>query len=248
LGSRSIFARCIRFCARHSCRASISLLAILQTACSKQPGTVLSHELVFQLKDSVNGAQQLYFRQPPALSQASVLIVGVGRGQASRFSADGDSPQPGFRQLGEAHHYSLWPKSGTAIYWRPLTSGDQLPRMWVTTPVEDEITAVTLAVEGNHIQDFSWVEQPEGWSTESASVVTTGKATLVAFWWGDADVGGRKLAFPGNGFARVEAILESGALVQCAVAVRQVDKAGRYAVTWHAYPKQGAQLWLIAIQ
>jgi hypothetical protein len=46
----------------------------------------------------------------------------------------------------------------------------------------------------------------------------------------------------------VDAVLESGALVQCAVVVRHVTEAGRYDVTWHAYPEQGAQLWLVAVE
>ena len=92
----------------------------------------------------------------------------------------------------------------------------------------------------------------QGWSVAeltSGSVVTTGPATLVAVWWGDAYIY-RMTAVPDNGFKVIERFLElppsSG--VQCAVAVRQVDRAGTYRVTWTGTPAQGAILWLFAFQ
>lgn len=83
----------------------------------------------------------------------------------------------------------------------------------------------------------------------SDSVTTTGPATLVAVWWGDAFVY-KMTAVPDNGFRVIERFLQlppqSG--VQCAVAVRQVDRAGTWRVTWHGSPAQGAILWLFAFQ
>ncbi len=83
----------------------------------------------------------------------------------------------------------------------------------------------------------------------SGSVTTTGPATLVAVWWGDAYVY-RMTAVPNNGFKVIDRFLElppnSG--VQCAVAVKQVDRAGTYQVTWSGAPAQGAILWLFAFQ
>lgn len=70
----------------------------------------------------------------------------------------------------------------------------------------------------------------------------------MAFWWGDAGVDDDKTAVPDGGFTVVESILQAGALVQCAVAVREVAAAGTYHVTWTATPVQGAQLWLVAVQ
>jgi hypothetical protein len=79
-------------------------------------------------------------------------------------------------------------------------------------------------------------------------VTTTGPATLVAFWWGDADVADDKTAVPSDGFQVVDALLLEGALVQCAVATREVGAAGTYSVTWTATPLQGAQLYLVAVE
>ncbi|MCX7514608.1 hypothetical protein [Frateuria sp. STR12] len=83
----------------------------------------------------------------------------------------------------------------------------------------------------------------------SGEVTTTGPATLVAVWWGDAYVY-RMTAVPDQGFKVIERFLDlppsSG--VQCAVAVRQVDRAGTWRVTWRGAPAQGAILWLFAFQ
>ena len=83
----------------------------------------------------------------------------------------------------------------------------------------------------------------------SDSVTTTGPATLVAVWWGDAGVK-RMTVRPDNGFTLIDSYLtlpdNSG--VQCAVAVRQVDAAGTYHVSWVGSPIQGAILWLFAFQ
>ena len=79
---------------------------------------------------------------------------------------------------------------------------------------------------GTKIQDFAWNEVPAGKPLISSKVITTGPATLVAFWWGDAGVKHDKKAYPGEGFKLIDAVLESGALVQCAVAVKHVTEAG----------------------
>jgi hypothetical protein len=83
----------------------------------------------------------------------------------------------------------------------------------------------------------------------SASVTTTGPATLVAVWWGDGRMLNMK-AVPGDGFQVIERYVDlppdSG--VQCAVAVRQVAGPGTYHVTWTVTPAQGAILWLFAFQ
>lgn len=83
----------------------------------------------------------------------------------------------------------------------------------------------------------------------SGKVTTTGPATLVAVWLGDAYIYSMT-AVPDDGFKVIDSYLHlppnSG--VQCAVAVRQVDAAGTYSVTWSGSPAQGAILWLFAFQ
>jgi hypothetical protein len=106
-------------------------------------------------------------------------------------------------------------------------------------------------VGASKIADFQWnevVQPADPIAVTSNRVTTTGPATLVAFWWGDAPEPGDKTAVPNNGFMVVDSILKQGALIQCAVAVKNVPGAGTYDVTWEATPVQGAQLWLVAVE
>ena len=103
-------------------------------------------------------------------------------------------------------------------------------------------------MNGSVIQDSRWNEVPAGNALTSRSVTTTGPALLVGFWWGDADGSVDQTAEPNNGFLVTDSILQEGELVQCAVATRAVSAAGSYDVTWTATPRQGAQLWLVAVQ
>ena len=99
------------------------------------------------------------------------------------------------------------------------------------------------------IQDVVWNYPAAGSQVTSGEVTTTGPATLVALWWGDAFVL-HQTAVPDNGFSVIESFLDlpPDSAVQCAVAYRQVDAAGTYHVTWTQAPQQGAVLYLIALQ
>ncbi|HET6554383.1 MAG TPA: hypothetical protein VFG49_12700 [Dyella sp.] len=83
----------------------------------------------------------------------------------------------------------------------------------------------------------------------SGTVTTTGPATLVAVWLGDAYVYSMT-AVPGDGFKVIDSylMLPPSSAVQGAVAVKQVNAAGTYSVTWTGTPAQGAILWLFAFQ
>lgn len=83
----------------------------------------------------------------------------------------------------------------------------------------------------------------------SGQVVTTGPATLVAVWWGDSRALSMSAA-PGDGFKVIDQLLQlpPNSAVQCVVAVKQVDRAGRWDVSWSGSPAQGAILWLFAFQ
>lgn len=183
-------------------------------------------------------------------SSGSVLIASVGRGQIGAHAQPSDNlGNPPFTQLGTSHTYAQWPSSGTAAYALTSAVGGPNHVLSVSTPADDEITfAVVEVTNGTTVSDYQWNEVPAGAPLTSRAVTTTGPATLVAFWWGDAGVESEKTATPNNGFMVVDAILEAGALVQCAVATRAVAEAGSYDVTWAATPTQGAQLWLIAVQ
>ena len=217
------------------------------------------HALVFQRMKG--GLAEL---KTPPLSiarEGSILVVSVGRGQIAAFEAPMDNiNETAYPQIGRAHAYTRWPNSGTALY--ALTDGrggdDQV--ISVRTPPADEITMAAVEVFGSHVEDVSWNEDREPpifWSLRrklfsnrsmtSEPVETSGPATLIAFWWGDASSAHVKTAEPDQGFVVIDSLLEEGSLVQCAVAVKHVDQAGRYDVTWTATPIQGAQMWLVAV-
>lgn len=181
-------------------------------------------------------------------TQNSTMVVSVGRGNRFIFAAPTDNKGNGnYQELG-VHSYSRWQDSGTGLYVFPAMAGGSGHVVRNSTTSDDEITlAAVEVINGTRVQQFVWSEETSA-PLKSKSVTTTGPATLVAFWWGDADVNGNKTAVPNNGFTVIESILQSGALVQCAVAVKNVAEAGTYDVTWTATPAQGAQLWLIAIE
>jgi len=99
------------------------------------------------------------------------------------------------------------------------------------------------------LQDVAANYPPPGSTVTSDNVKTTGPATLIAVWWGDAP-SKDNTAEPGDGFTVIESLvkLPEGSAVQCVVAYKEVDQAGTYNVTWTHTPEQSAPLWLFAFQ
>jgi hypothetical protein len=225
------------------------VLSALQTACSQlsSPEGLVSHGLVYQ-RLHAGGRTELEVGPLATDSRGSLVIASGGRGDASAFAAPTYGGGKPLLQLGAMHPYALWPHSGTALYALGLDAGSAAVRIRNSTPSTDEMTLAAVVVRGTRIADFSWTEAPVARRYTSLPVKTSGPATLIAFWWGDAGEGGRKLAMPGRGYRVIDSLLAPGALVQCAVAIRRVDKAGSYDVTWTAFPRQGAQLWLVAVE
>jgi len=83
----------------------------------------------------------------------------------------------------------------------------------------------------------------------AGKVRTEGPATLIAIWGGDSSEL-KHTAMPSDGFRVIDAYLNLGPTsgVQVAVAVKQVDRAGTYSVSWNATPEQGAACYLIAVE
>lgn len=179
----------------------------------------------------------------------STLLVCVGRGLLAA-SVPTDNAGNTFAPLGVPHTYTLWPSSGTGLYGCVQARGRGGHVVTAEKPkVTDETTLSVVEITGGGVvRDVQWREVLSGRPLTSARITTTGPALLVAWWWGDAGVDLDKTAVPDNGFTVIDSVLASGALVQCAVAVRQVGAAGTYNLTWTSTPRQGAQLWLAAVQ
>jgi hypothetical protein len=192
-------------------------------------------------------------------TSGSTIVVAVGRGDKTLFALPTDNKGNAlYQQQGAVHSYDpLYPESGTALY--ALTSAKGGADFQVITPTGmnskgqgDEITlAAVEVIEGTKIQQFTWNEV-SGAPLTSNSVTTTGPATLIALWWGDGffeNPSRPQNAVPDGGFVVVDTnAQELDSFVQCAVAVKNVTKAGTYNVTWTATPAQGAQMWLVAVQ
>jgi hypothetical protein len=213
------------------------------------PPSVGAHALVFQRQSAPQGKATI---STPALTTAatgSTILVSQGRGILTAFELPTDNKgNAPYVQLGQAHPYDRYRDSGTALYAFAKVKGGSGHVISANTPPSDEITLSAVEVKGTVIQDFQWKEVLMGSPLTSPKVTTTGPATLVAWWWGDAGVDSNKTAVPNNGFQVIDSVLVSGALVQSAVAVKEVTAAGSYDVTWTSTPVQGAQLWIVAVQ
>lgn len=227
-------------------RTFLSALALSPAACGRRSEGMLDHGLDFQFKDT--NSPEVAVTGLETHGRPAVLVASVGRGVGASFLERRYDPAPDFERLGQYRPYTNWKKSGTALYFRTLPSGSPPVSVRAATPPDDEVTLGVVAAAGTRVSDYSWTEALVGQSITSLPVTTSGPATLVAFWWGDAGMGRRKVALPNNRFRVVDSVMKPGPLVQCAVAVRQVSKAGTYDVSWYSSPRQGAQLWLAAVE
>lgn len=113
-----------------------------------------------------------------------------------------------------------------------------------------ELTLLFVEVRNaSRLQQVAQTYASKGPSATSDTVVTTGPAVLLAVWWGDGPFKSQ-WAIPGDGFTTIENFVDlpPNSAVQAVAAVRRVDAAGSYAVTWQQSPEQGAILWLMAFQ
>ena len=183
-------------------------------------------------------------------ASGSSLLACVGRGVYADHVPPTDNKGNAYAQLGTGHTYKLWTSSGTALYaCEQAVGGAGHVVTAAKRSAADETTLSVIEIaNGGMVREVKWKEVLAGSPLTSQSVTTTGPAVIVAWWWGDAAEPSNKTAVPDNGFTVVDSILLSGALVQCAAAVRQVGAAGTYQVTWTSTPLQGAQLWIAVVQ
>ena len=176
----------------------------------------------------------------------------MGRGVASSFgpaTVPTDNKGNAFKLLG-VHDYSPnYPNSGEALYAVAQAVGGAGHIFSTRLTISDEVTFSVIEVKnGGLVQDAKWNKASTGASNTSATVTTTGPATLVAIWAGDG-AAARMTAVPDNGFTVVESqLVNTTCAVQAVVATKHVPAAGTFDVSWSVTPPQGANLWLAAVQ
>lgn len=186
-------------------------------------------------------------------TSGSMFLAWVARGRTNAFLPSthvNDSMQNRYSMIGGAwHDYSpLWPTSGEALFVAANARGGAGHVFNAPMPEDDEITLAVLEVKnGGLVQDAQWNKATAPPLT-SRSVTTTAAATLVAIWAGDSGASSGQTARPNNGFTTAVAQLFTECAIQVVIAVKDVQEAGTYDVTWTATPTQGANMWLVAVQ
>ena len=182
----------------------------------------------------------------------STVLAWVGRGQIGTFTsatAPTDNKGNTAVQLDKTHSFAPnFPNSGMALYDFPSFMGGANDIFNALMPSKDEVTISIVEIKnGGVIQDEQFAQVASGTTQTSLNVTTTGPATLVSFWSGDAATGPIS-AVPGNGFTLLDSQSNGNNAVQMAVASKDVSAAGTYNVTWTTSPQQTGYIWIVAVQ
>jgi Bacterial Ig-like domain (group 2) len=211
--------------------------------------TLGAHGLVFHIS---NGSVGPTLSTPAMTTQSgSTMLAFVGKGSVFLLSPPTDNKgNTPYVQVGSIHEYTRWPGEGTTVYaYNSIVGGANHIVSIDDSNRFDEVTFATVEVRnGGVIQDLQWREVLNSAAQTSASVTTTGPATLVAVWYGDDSSSTPSRPVPNNGFTVIEGVGNAVETVQMFVATRNVSAAGTYNVTWNTTPLQGAQLYLVAVQ
>jgi hypothetical protein len=252
-------------------------LALPATAMDAQPMTrpmLGAHTLLVQTQGE--GSTPATSHAIHTQAQGSTLLALVA-GYAENGDAPTDSYRNTWKQIGDSVGYNGYDGKFNARAYLALDArggSDHVVSVMKTARPDGEITVPFIEIRNAGVlqdvaqnypvpgvmskianklartwQGGSGSNADSSIALTSGSVTTTGPATLVAVWWGEAWVFSMT-AVPDGGFKVIDSFLQlppnSG--VQCAVAVKQVDAAGTYNVTWTGTPAQGAILWLFAFQ
>jgi hypothetical protein len=232
---------------------ALGIITMLALPVLKAAPTLGAHELTYY-PYGTTGPNPLVTPAMNTQATGSTLLACVARGKKVNFdplsSRPTDNKSNGwYSALSIVHPYTGWANSGTQLFGVADAKGGTLHVVQTAFPDSDEITMAAVEIRnGGLIKDAKWNQVAKGSPLTSQSVTTTGPATLVAFWWGDGDVNVPHAAVPNNGFVVIDSLLSQGALIQCAVATKNVTAAGTYNVTWNSNGLEGAQLYLVAVQ
>ncbi len=216
--------------------------------------TVGAHAMAFTLNGEV-ASDTLTIPAIETQPAGSTILVALARGLIGSFGPvptdnKGNSP---YALVGSVRSYALWPESGTALYAFTSAAGGRGHTVTIPKTSYSETTVFVVEVmNASRIQDESFREVPGRGTLTSASVTTTGPATLVAICWGDG--AGQPITLSASdGFKIIEEQALSQISIEGAVAVKNVASAGTYSVTWTATQEgapmtMGALMYLVALE
>ena len=235
-------------------RASATSAAVrVQSAAGGPPvpgqPTLGAHGLAYHVSRGSRGATLSI--GPMTTQSGSTMLAFVGKGSVFNLSPPSDNKgNSPYLQLGSIHEYTLWPGEGTAVYaFNEIAGGANHVVSVDDSNAFDEVSFAAVEVKnGGLVQDIQWNEVLDSPTQTSRNVTTTGPATLVAVWYGDDASSVDSNPVPGNGFTVIDGVGGAVETVQMFVATRDVGAAGSYNVTWTTTPRQGAQLYLLAVQ
>jgi hypothetical protein len=240
-------------------------ILVLAAACSStepgdqgEPGPVAlgNHDVVFQIYGYGGPKADLSLETSPS---GSMVIVGVGAKTADIKKGITDNKGNKYSLLDGVKPYTVdYPAYGTATLVSDSSmAGGTDHELTVQVEQFGEVTMfATEIIGGERVVDFKYEYQPNLGSKKtqtSDAVTTTGPALLLAYWWGSSGTTPGEVpytAVPNNGFDVIDSVLVNhpNGEVQGALAVKTVQEAGSYDVTWTHDPAQGAHLWLVAVQ
>jgi hypothetical protein len=238
-----------------------AVLLVLAVACSSSsadqgPLQLGNHDVVFQIYGYGGLAADLTIDTNPT---GSLVLIGVGAKIADIEQGITDNKGNKFSLVREIGTYKVdYPAYGTAtlVSDRSMAGGTEHQ---FTVQVErfGEVTMFATEIIGaERVVDSKYQYQPNlgARTTQTAdAVTTTGPAMLLAYWWGASGPTPGEVPYtadPNNGFDVIDSVLlnHPNGQVQAALAVKSVQEAGSYDVTWTHSPAQGAHLWLVAVQ
>jgi hypothetical protein len=236
------------------CLLSVSRLAVavcIALACSQAAASSLGSHTLLAHEDG-NG---------PSIATTAPITTAVNGSTLLAFSAgytDNNLPPTD-------SYANTWTQLGVPVIYRGYNGEFDVTAYLVlqanggaahtVSIVKNNVPAGEITVPFIEIRDAGALQSvavnypPASSSLTSGTVTTTGPATLIAVWWGDA-TGLHHSAVPDNGFTIIENFVDlpPNSAVQCVVAAKQVAGAGTYNVDWATSPVQGAPLWLLAFQ
>lgn len=197
-------------------------------------------------------------------TSGSTLLIVMGGYTPDVIKGPTDNKGNTYAEVGAEETWTNWSDDGTTV-WSSVNATGGPSTTWSQYVTQfNEITMFEVEVPGAgasptitstfNQQGNSGAYTPAKGCCDtltSNSVTTTGPATLIALWWGAGPTGyGTHIATPNNGFVNLADcdIDNPNGYVQGYMAYKTVDAAGTYNVTWTYQPKQGAELWLIAVQ